>query len=396
MPSISNMIGLISKLDGAYVTVHQERCVLVRNRNSDCLRCAQVCTSGCISYDNEQLTIDPSNCTLCGTCASNCPTCALEAHFPNDAELMARCTKAAQAGERKVCIACGSLLDCVGDACDPDAVVRVECLGRVEESLLTALASNGVSQVILVHGSCGDCNHATGREMVERVIDTQEQLMDAWNCSMTVRLAAKFPAYTHAAEDKRGKRKRNDLQQSGNEALRMGATTAEFAVSNALGSNQQDQKSEPVVMKVMEDGTLPHFLPDRRERLLDALAGLGQPQDVMIDTRLWGHVIIDADTCSSCLMCSTFCPTGALSRFKDADGTFGVEHYPGDCVKCRCCENICPEGAISISEEVFAVDMLAGMVERYPMAPVAVQRGAAHTIWHMAEDMMLTDQVFER
>lgn len=60
MPGIANMIDLIGKLDGAYVTVRQERCVLVRNRNADCLRCADACTSGCIHFDGECLSIDPS------------------------------------------------------------------------------------------------------------------------------------------------------------------------------------------------------------------------------------------------------------------------------------------------------------------------------------------------
>ena len=46
-----------------------------------------------------------------------------------------------------------------------------------------------------------------------------------------------------------------------------------------------------------------------RERLLNNLATLGEPQDIMIETRLWGHVIIDPELCSSCQMCATFCPT---------------------------------------------------------------------------------------
>ena len=146
----------------------------------------------------------------------------------------------------------------------------------------------------------------------------------------------------------------------------------------------------------MDDGTLPHFIPDRRERLLDSLAALGEPEDVMVDTRLWGHVVIDTDACASCQMCAVFCPTGALAKFTDADGTFGVEHRPSDCVKCRSCEAICPERAIEISEEVFAVDLMGGVTDRYVMRPRAVQHDTPHTIWHKAQTMMKTDQVYER
>ena len=56
MASIDTMLGLIGKLESPYITVHQERCALVRNRHADCLRCAESCASGCISYDGEVLT----------------------------------------------------------------------------------------------------------------------------------------------------------------------------------------------------------------------------------------------------------------------------------------------------------------------------------------------------
>ena len=47
-------------------------------------------------------------------------------------------------------------------------------------------------------------------------------------------------------------------------------------------------------------------------------------------------------------MCATFCPTGAIAKFDDADGTLGVAHTPGDCVKCGSCGDVCPAGAITL------------------------------------------------
>ena len=141
------------------------------------------------------------------------------------------------------------------------------------------------------------------------------------------------------------------------EAKNVAAVTADYAVKDALGV---EERREPRFVKVGKDGTLPHFIPDRRERLLAALDSLGQPQDVLMDTRLWGHVIIDPEKCSSCQMCATFCPTGAIAKYADEDGSIGVTHRPVDCVKCRCCTDICPEGALELSDEVFAVDLLSG------------------------------------
>ena len=73
MASIDTMLGLIGKLESPYITVHQERCALVRNRHADCLRCAESCASGCISYDGEVLTVSPEKCIGCGTCQKSCP-----------------------------------------------------------------------------------------------------------------------------------------------------------------------------------------------------------------------------------------------------------------------------------------------------------------------------------
>ena len=393
MPGIANMIDLIARLESPDITVRQERCVLVRNRNAACLRCAEACTSGCISYDGERLTISPERCIGCGTCATACPTCALEAHRPNDAQLMERCSSAASETGGLVCLACAQLLERARGRYDVEKVVPVACLGRVEESLLTGLASRGAEEIVLVGGGCEACEHANGWDMAKLVCRTEERLLRAWRSSARVRLARKLPAAVRAKDEGYDKGKRASFAAGGCEAAHAGAAALHpsESPSGRLGADAAGCR-----LKVMEDGTLPHFIPDRRERLLDALASMGQPQDVMVDTRLWGHVVIDVQRCSSCRMCATFCPTGAIAKFQDEDGTFGIEHYPGDCVKCRCCATICPEGALTLSEEVFAVDMLAGMVDRYEMRPPAVRRDQPHAIWHTMKTMMKTDQVYER
>ena len=69
---------------------------------------------------------------------------------------------------------------------------------------------------------------------------------------------------------------------------------------------------------------------------------------------------------------------------------------PGDCVKCRCCTDICPQQALTLSDEVFAVDLLSGAVERYEMKPPAHPVDDPHQIWRTMKDLLGCDQVYER
>lgn len=133
--------------------------------------------------------------------------------------------------------------------------------------------------------------------------------------------------------------RRTSLSAAGNEHMAVSSAVPAAAAPAALP-------------RVTKDGTLPHFVPDRREALLDNLAQLGQPVLPSVATRLWGCVVIDGRACSSCRMCATFCPTGAIRKFDNDDGTLGVYHYPGECVKCGSCRDVCPENAIELLDEV--------------------------------------------
>ena len=326
MAHVTNFLGLLEQLQSADITVHQGRCAVVRNRNATCMKCADVCTSGCISYDDNELVIEPERCIGCGTCATVCPTCALEAHRPNDAELLQACRAAADPADGQVVIACDQLLAAADGLYDPEKVVGVTCLGRVEESLLVMLAALGVHRVSLVQARCAQCEHVSGSEMAQVVCDTASALLETWNNDMRIDLVEKLPSFVRRSGDEGYDASRRGFFASmKDEAKNVAAVTADYAVKDALGV---EERREPRFVKVGKDGTLPHFIPDRRERLLAALDSLGQPQDVLMDTRLWGHVIIDPEKCSSCQMCATFCPTGAIAKYADEDGSIGVTHRP--------------------------------------------------------------------
>ena len=449
----------LQALQSDHVHVCQERCLLVRNRNAECLRCAQACTSGCISY-NEQtkmLDIDQARCVGCGTCATACPTCALEARDPNDTELLARLQGALTASaSKRVAIVCEK-----AGIAQNECTVRLTCLGRIDESALIQLAAWGAREVTLTCGACNACEHKPGRTVVEEVCESANTLLGLWDGTMHVELKEVGCATEETEPHAQGTNAGSASTQSANRQVDQQIQTAgagrtathgqiaqvdqqiqtacaeKTATQSAIEQVNQliqstgagkvaehdtatrdgdrpnlsteasddkaaatDQVDRPLKrLKVMADGTLPHFVPDRRERLLDALADLGEgPTDsqAMARTRLWGHVVIDTDKCTSCRMCATFCPTGAIVKFDTPDGTFGIDHYAADCVKCLCCQTICRSQAIVVEDTVPANVLVNAVPERHVMHPVRVPKGGVHSIMNSMRDLLGLPEVFER
>ena len=428
-------------VDSAAIRVHRERCAKVRNRNVECLKCAAACTSGCIALVDGELVIDGSKCVGCGTCATVCPTCALEALNPSDAELANACATAARtlaarcraagaetADARRrgtaavdapcrpgaepigtlcrpvgasscspsasgtiapegasVVIACSLALEALGDLVDGARVAPVVCAGRVDESLLCGLAAAGVTEAVVLCGRCDRCAQRHGAATAALVAETTRTVLDAWGVPFSVTVTDEVPAavlrFGVTAEAARardaffaGERACASIGTTGTEDVVPNAEATRAPGADSVGQGpcpcrSTEEEAAAPFLHVMKDGTLPHFVPDRRERLLDALAALGDPVQDRLTTRLWGTVVIDGTKCVSCRMCATFCPTGAIEKLDGSDGVFGVTHRPSDCVKCGSCRDICPAQAITVLDEVRTGALVGGEVHRYRMTP---------------------------
>ncbi len=390
MPGLANIIGLLERLESDRIAVDQNRCVVVRNRNVSCRRCAETCTSGCLSVRDGRLEVSPEACIGCGTCATLCPTGALEPRNPSDAELHAACDKARMTAGGHTVIACERALDAASGRVDPARAVGVACLGRVDESLLAAQADAGARSISLVSGLCAECDRAPGGATARRVVECANTLLATWGFGKPISLSQRFPSAA----------RRSEPADCDDERRRFFATLKDEALTGAaaiMGAEERRsaKRAPQPLAKVGEDGTLPHAVPRRRIELLDTLRRAGAPEDTLIETRLWGHVVIDRERCASCRMCATFCPTGALSRFDGDDGAFGLVYAPSLCVKCRACEDICPENALSLSDEVFAVDLAKGYIERYDL-PKAAPRVGPHSAVDAMRRIFGTSRIYER
>ena len=367
---------VLKRLASADLLIDQHRCVRVRNKNAQCRACAEACPTGCIGHEDNELIVAAEKCIGCATCTSACPTDALRPKKPTDDELFVLCTKAGEANDSRVVLACRNILDAADGLFDADKVVRVTCLGRIDQSMLVSLAAAGASSISLVSGDCGQCEKRRGFAVCEEVVGSVRTLLDAWNVPCKVRLSIKLPSSVRLVDDPGYDQSRRAFLLSTRDDAREVAEAAAFvAMEDALCLKAEEP---PRFVHVDEQGSLPCSISARRQVLLDALRALerrfGQPQDIMIDTRMWSQVLIDSDKCLSCRMCATFCPTGANSKFSD-DGVIGIRHQVSKCVNCRLCQDICPAAALSFSEEVFARDISEEVVESFPMKGRGLESG---------------------
>ncbi len=402
------MINLIDEMNSPLLAVEPQRCVLVRHRNGECLRCAAVCTTGAISLGEEGIVVSPEKCIGCGTCASACPTGCLTAANPTDEELFGAVEAALAENEGRVAIACERAFAMASgnrmkrDSCDATApsfvpgkiagatsdgrpLVGVVCLGRVDESLLVEATARGARSIQLISGPCESCPHRCGGALSDEIIVSAETLLAALGTPSPIdRIRLQ-----HASDTREFLRLRPTASAQDNTNAVNAATVADasedclsesgYPVAPPTGESQQDSR-EPQFAHVQADGTLPHFVPERRLRLFNSLKALGTPAAPTVTTRLWGQVTIDTELCRSCRMCTVFCPTGALTRFDAANDAFGVEHRSALCMQCRLCETICPEQAITVAEEVSADEFLSGKKFRFTMQPIGWNPGAEDSI----------------
>lgn len=402
------MINLIDEMNSPLLAVEPQRCVLVRHRNGECLRCAAVCTTGAISLGEEGIVVSPEKCIGCGTCASACPTGCLTAANPTDEELFGAVEAALAENEGRVAIACERAFAMASgnrmkrDSCDATApsfvpgkiagatsdgrpLVGVVCLGRVDESLLVEATARGARSIQLISGPCESCPHRCGGALSDEIIVSAETLLAALGTPSPIdRIRLQHASDTQEILRLRPTASAQDDANAVNAATVTDASgdclsESGYPVAPPTGESQQDSR-EPQFAHVQADGTLPHFVPERRLRLFNSLKALGTPAAPTVTTRLWGQVTIDTELCRSCRMCTVFCPTGALTRFDAANDAFGVEHRSALCMQCRLCETICPEQAITVAEEVSADEFLSGKKFRFTMQPIGWNPGAEDSI----------------
>ncbi len=360
MPNIGDILEVAQALESKPVLIRADRCVKVRNRNSNCSLCTDICPAGeVIDIERNEISLDGGACVKCGACTTLCPTSALAPLMPTDDALDRSAEAAVSADGKQVVFACGRIA--ARHVGDPRKFAEVPCLSRIDEQLLVRLAAQGAERLVLVDGECRTCKYRHTRKVTGRVVDTANQLLEAWGSEARVEWTGEFPEDV-LLEDERGlygQARRSFFLDTKDNAKDAAITTA------VLKLKLEDH--QPTLRERLQVGTghMPQFSVERREALLNALDQLGSPVAETIDTRLFGSVRIDGEVCNGCGMCTVFCPTGALVK-ADAPKTDGPDGKPrmryefsaADCVQCNLCADACFKHCLTVDTEVSTAELM--------------------------------------
>ncbi len=393
MPNLDQMITIISKVESVDISIHDERCAAVRNRNSHCHLCGDACVSGCISVRENEFVVDQSKCIGCGTCATVCPTAAIEAKHPEDDEIINYVKRSIEVTEKRPVLACSRLCKDQEGRYDQSAVVELACLGRLDEFLYCSFLLNGAAEIHVACADCTDCPYHRGRNTIDLVIATMDVLSHIWGFAHHIELSQGMPAHVKTkkrlfgGETERidGMSRRDFFTQLRKNVAEIAADTVEGKILNKPQVEEDDQTLHKRM--VNDNGELSRFIPHRCEQLVTMLDRMGEAQGDVAKTRLWGTVRIDLDQCNACRMCVTFCPTGALTKFDVTECEFGIEHYPVDCTQCRLCEDICLKKCLTISDEVPLDDLMVGASQHIDMSRRR-QEDDSNRLYHRISDLL--------
>lgn len=344
------LLGVLAALERPALRIRPRQCSRLRHRKTSCSLCADVCPAGAISWGPTTLEVAAQQCSGCGQCAAVCPTGALESRTPTGPELVGRIRDAAKQTPA-VALACRAYV-----AAHPEVAgtcVRVDCLGRIDESVLVGAVAWGAKQVLLIDGACEQCRNGGIHAALARIVERSNLLLGAFGASGEISVVGQVPGelISHGRAPVSAVSRRDLF---GMMVGRGRQTTAAGVAAVAV------EVQEPTTAASLRVGELPTFVPTKRQLLLSALARLGQPTaaDLPGGDGFWADVRF-TEKCTGCRMCAVFCPTSALSKAED-DGKPAVHFTASKCTGCFLCRDICLWKAVQTSAAIDAERALSG------------------------------------
>lgn len=342
MPDLSALLEASDALVENHLLFNKRRCMPLRNAYSKCTLCADACPVQAISVSPKGMNIEKTLCINCGTCTTVCPVQALTPLTPTDNELAQEAVHAIEAAQGTACFACARVIAHRGP--DKEKVIAVECLSRVEESLLLGIAAHGISSILLADGDCSTCKYKKCGQLAHNIAYETSELLYGMGNPLRIQCITGVPQKLHVnfTEEELSAERRSLFFHTKDVAAKTARSVATAGIKEATGIDL----SKKAAAVAQED-------PQRHDNMLNALAQLGEPQEMTVSSRRFASLRIKENSCSACQKCVLICPPKALTKSiiprEDAPGSY-FEFDASKCVRCKLCLDVCRDGAIVLED----------------------------------------------
>ena len=352
---------LISKLEEPYLTEIEEQlkdltgtfekpkyfdydasiCAHGRSGIAGCTKCIDACPAEAITSLINSIEVNPNLCQGGGVCTSVCPTGAIRYVYPNVTDTLSivntLLSRYYEAGGDNPVIAFVAEAETALLETKPDRllVVVVEELASIGmEVWLNALAS-GAKSVLLINA--GSMPVSVG-EFLQSQINTANTILSglAYKENL-IRIVDPQSLALHCEVE---------------ESIHLIDETFEAGEFSALLEKRlfENRMDKPLQNRLDKTG-------EKRRTTLLATDFLFQhsstPQQIIAlpEQSPFGRIMVDAQSCTLCMSCTSVCPTQAISAGDDVPK---LDFREIKCVQCGICESACPEGAISLEPRFIA------------------------------------------
>lgn len=298
-----------------YFHIDPALCAHAGRGKTGCTRCLEVCPADAIVSRQKRIDawieIDPYQCHGAGSCASVCPTGAIQYRMPEP--------QRQQEFVRR-------LLGAYHEAGGRQPVVRF-----AEQAYLEREATPPASHVLDVPleelGAAG-LDHWLGA------------LADG-ACEVRIQGSATLPPRLAALVDDQLAQAKGLLAALGHDPNRLLYLTE---------GDDLPRDAAPRLPAIGRRDALPNATAkrDALNETLSWLAMAGTPlagRHSLPSTAPFGDIAIDQAACTMCMSCVAVCPTPALAGGKDQPQ---LSFREADCVQCGLCDSACPENAIQL------------------------------------------------
>jgi ferredoxin len=314
------LIALVGEFEKPrFVNYEPRLCAHSRSGRKGCNLCLDVCSSGAISPDGDQVKVEPHTCAGCGGCATVCPSGAMTyatARVPDlGARLKALLTTYREAGGKDACL----LFHDAGEG--RKAVLELGRRGkglpaRVIPVEVFHTASVGIDLMLgaIAYGACQVCLVTTGKTADTYVAALKQQMGFA---------EAILQGLGYAGEH---------FALAGDDALelRLWGLKPAAAPAQAATYNLSAEKRTSL------DFIFDHLARQAKQAPEEIALPAGAP---------FGALVVNKDSCTLCKACIGACPESALL---DAPDTPRLRFIERNCVQCGLCADTCPEDAIRL------------------------------------------------